>query len=162
MSFLGQRLPQLPRPLVAPLALIPGVIHSTILTATLNRAFRELLDAGDLDFLEDQVLSVRVLDARIEYRMRLSARYFVPCSKASVPSLTIAGTVYDLLSLVTRREDSDTLFFNRRLILEGDTALGLQLKNMLDGLEVPATLQPVIQGFDKFLGFYERIARPYA
>src|SRR5690606_29498022 len=119
-------------------------------------------DAGDLDFLEDQVLSVRVLDARIEYRMRLSARYFVPCSKASVPSLTIAGTVYDLLSLVTRREDSDTLFFNRRLILEGDTALGLQLKNMLDGLEVPATLQPVIQGFDKFLGFYERIARPYA
>lgn len=162
MSTLGQRLPLLPRPLAAPLALIPGVVHSTLLTATLNRAFRDLIDTGELDFLADRVLCIRVQDARIEYRLRLSARHFVPCSSASAPDLVIAGTVYDLTMLATRREDSDTLFFNRRLILEGDTALGLQLKNLLDGMEIPTTLQPLLQGLNKFLDFYERFARPRA
>ena len=33
-----------------------------------------------------------------------------------------------------RREDPDTLFFTRRLVLEGDTALGLEIKNALDAL----------------------------
>jgi len=33
-----------------------------------------------------------------------------------------------------RREDPDTLFFTRRLVLEGDTALGLEIKNTLDAL----------------------------
>ena len=38
--------------------------------------------------------------------------------------------------LATRSEDSDTLFFQRRLSLEGSTELGLQLKNLLDGIEM--------------------------
>lgn len=153
------RLPTLPRPLAAPLALIPGIVHSTLLTTALNRAFRGLIDTGEMDFLVDRVLCIRVQDARIEYRLRLSARHFVPCGGDAAPDLVIAGTVYDLLTLVTRREDSDTLFFNRRLILEGDTALGLQLKNLLDGMELPATVQPAIRGLERFLAFYERVGR---
>ena len=35
----------------------------------------------------------------------------------------------------TRREDPDTLFFNRRLCIEGDTATGVHVKNLLDALE---------------------------
>jgi hypothetical protein len=37
--------------------------------------------------------------------------------------------------LATRREDPDTLFFNRRLCIEGDTETGLHVKNLLDALE---------------------------
>jgi hypothetical protein len=37
----------------------------------------------------------------------------------------------------TRKEDPDSLFFNRRLSLEGDTELGLVVKNTLDALELP-------------------------
>ena len=29
---------------------------------------------------------------------------------------------------------ADTLFFSRRLVMEGDTALGLELRNALDAL----------------------------
>ncbi len=36
-----------------------------------------------------------------------------------------------------RKEDSDTLFFNRRLVVEGDTELGLVAKNTLDAIENP-------------------------
>ena len=39
--------------------------------------------------------------------------------------------------LATRKEDPDTLFFNRRLLVEGDTELGLVAKNTLDSIELP-------------------------
>jgi predicted lipid carrier protein YhbT len=51
--------------------------------------------------------------------------------------LTIRATAYDFLMLATRREDPDTLFFSRRLAIEGDTELGLFTKNALDALDLP-------------------------
>ncbi|MEW8013567.1 MAG: SCP2 sterol-binding domain-containing protein [Candidatus Sedimenticola endophacoides] len=53
------------------------------------------------------------------------------------------GTLYDFLLLATRREDADTLFFNRRLRLGGDTELGLYVKNFLDALELDGRLGPL-------------------
>ena len=32
--------------------------------------------------------------------------------------------------------DSDTLFFHRRLKMEGNTNLGLEVKNLLDGMDM--------------------------
>jgi predicted lipid carrier protein YhbT len=39
--------------------------------------------------------------------------------------------------LARRQEDPDTLFFSRRLSMEGDTELGLLVKNTLDAIEAP-------------------------
>ena len=39
--------------------------------------------------------------------------------------------------MVERQEDPDTLFFSRRLSMEGDTELGLLVKNTLDAIELP-------------------------
>jgi predicted lipid carrier protein YhbT len=36
--------------------------------------------------------------------------------------------------------DADTLFFDRRLSIEGDTELGLLLKNTLDALDLKSVL----------------------
>jgi O2-independent ubiquinone biosynthesis accessory factor UbiT len=151
--------PQLPWPLAAPLSLVPGIVHSTALTAVLNRVFGALAAAGELDFLRDRVLCIQVRDARTEYRLSLTARGFVPCRAGREPDLVIGGTLYDFVTLATRHEDSDTLFFNRRLVLEGDTALGLQLKNLLDGMEVPASVAPALQALGKLVALYERNAR---
>ena len=41
------------------------------------------------------------------------------------------------MRLAQRQEDPDTLFFSRRLAMEGDTELGLVVKNALDALELP-------------------------
>ena len=40
----------------------------------------------------------------------------------------------DLLLLASRLEDADTLFFQRRLEVTGDTELGLTARNLLDRL----------------------------
>ena len=50
------------------------------------------------------------------------------------PDVTIRASLADYAALALRREDPDTLFFTRRLVIEGDTALGLELKNALDAL----------------------------
>lgn len=50
------------------------------------------------------------------------------------PDVTMRASVGDYFALALRREDPDTLFFTRRLVLEGDTALGLEIKNALDAL----------------------------
>src|SRR3546814_14074823 len=46
----------------------------------------------------------------------------------------VRGTATDLLLLAARLEDADTLFFQRRLVLTGDTELGLTVRNLLDRL----------------------------
>ena len=50
-------------------------------------------------------------------------------------------TLMDLIRLALRLEDPDTLFFNRRLLIEGNTDIGLRVKNMLDGVEFESLLE---------------------
>lgn len=58
--------------------------------------------------------------------------------------LTIRSSVSGFLALALRREDPDTLFFTRRLVMTGDTELGLVVKNVLDAIDWPRlpTLRP--------------------
>jgi predicted lipid carrier protein YhbT len=53
------------------------------------------------------------------------------------PDLQFTARLSAFLQMVSRQEDPDTLFFNRSLSIEGDTELGLRVKNMLDALEWP-------------------------
>ena len=48
----------------------------------------------------------------------------------------LRGNLYDFMLLVSREEDADAMFFKRRLKMEGDTELGLYIKNFLDGLDL--------------------------
>ncbi|HHW78641.1 MAG TPA: sterol-binding protein [Xanthomonadaceae bacterium] len=154
--------PTLPAPLALPLKLIPGPVHSTVLTTALNALLAaRIQESGEFEFLRDRVLAIRVRDAQVEYRFRYAGPAgFVPCQAAQQPDLTISGTIYDFLALATRREDSDTLFFNRRVVMEGDTALGLELKNLLDGMDPEALggpLPPLLRAASGLLGAYERL-----
>ncbi|MEW8562257.1 MAG: SCP2 sterol-binding domain-containing protein, partial [Candidatus Thiodiazotropha sp.] len=73
--------------------------------------------------------------------------------------LSITGTVYDYLLLISGKEDPDTLFFQRHLVMDGDTGLGVHLKNMLaavelDQLPLPMDVRPYI---DRLLRVYENL-----
>ena len=155
--------PTLPALLALPFTLIPGPVHSIILTTALNVLFAgRIQQGGEFEFLRDRVLAVKVRDAKVEYYFRLAGPAgFVPCQAAQQPDLTISGTIYDFLALATRREDSDTLFFNRRVVMEGDTALGLELKNFLDAME-PETLggplPPLLRAASGLMAAYERLS----
>lgn len=56
-------------------------------------------------------------------------------------AVTIQADAQAFLDLMAGREDPDTLFFERRLVMQGDTAFALLLKNTLDAVG-PVTWQP--------------------
>jgi predicted lipid carrier protein YhbT len=70
-------------------------------------------------------------------RFAYGERGFRPVFDAAPADLTISARARDFLALLAREEDPDTLFFNRRLLMEGDTDLGLLVKNTLDGIDLP-------------------------
>ena len=120
---IGQRLPQLPPTL--------------LLTTTLNLALGRLLPREPLEPLIGKRLSIRVRDAGLSLRFTYGKRGFFPSFDPRKPDLTITARSRDFLALMAREEDADTLFFSRRLQMEGETELGLLVKNTLDAIELP-------------------------
>ena len=77
-------------------------------------------------------LAIEVTDLRLRWVLELQqGRLRVTDAEAEA---SVRGSVTDLLLLAGRLEDADTLFFQRRLVLTGDTELGLTARNMLERL----------------------------
>jgi len=151
------RHPRLPAPLAFPLGLVPERVHSTLLAGILNRVFAPELADGELEFLEGRTLLIEVTDARLRFRLAATDGRLVP-GGSGPEDLAIRGSAYDFLLLATRREDPDTLFFNRRLQLGGDTELGLHVKNFLDALELEGRVGPLLKMLEGTTWAAERLA----
>lgn len=147
-----------PRLLSMPLAIIPDRVHNTAIVTVLNRVFASALRDGELDYLQDRTVRIHVQDIPLTLSMTLQQSRLVASQVSSIPDLSITGTLHAYLLLAARREDTDTLFFQRRLRMEGDTELGLEVKNFLDGLDVDSLWLPrhVSKLAQKALPLYER------
>lgn len=131
----------LPRPVAALFSRLPQWPHSAALAAALNIAVRSgVLPADELGPLEQCLLRVRVLDAGVVATVAWDGRRFAPRGNGDEAALAFSAPASAYLQMLTRQEDPDTLFFHRRLLIEGDTELGLFAKNLLDRVEVPAWL----------------------
>jgi len=153
-----EALPHFPGFLSFPFRLLPSKLHSKFLAILLNRILLEQIKEGELDFLNDRHLCIKVKDAGVSYDISLSHGCFISV-KSSEVDLLIQSSVYDFLMLAARQEDPDTLVFQRRLILQGDTELGLELKNFLDGLDIESTgsLAIIESMLQKSLPAYRRL-----
>jgi len=151
--------PQLPRVLTLPLRLVPGRLHSALAVRLLEQIFAEQRSEGELDFIEGKSVSIRVLDAGISLCLAGGANGFESCPADQAMDLVIEGMAYDYMLLITGREDPDTLFFQRRLRMQGDTALGVNLKNFLASVDLDALplAHLVRPGLDRGLRVYERV-----
>lgn len=132
-------LPAFPEPLRALFARLPHYPASTAFAALLTLWLGEQLCTAALPELTGRKIRLRISDMGITLMFRAAPGGFVPC-RGDAADLTLAAKAEDFLSLALRREDPDTLFFSRRLIMEGDTELGLLVKNTLDALD-PAELR---------------------
>ena len=74
-------------------------------------------------------------------------RHFLQASitnKARTNDVTITTNLLSYAKLLTKRTDPDTLFFQRKLTLEGDTELGHFIKNTLDSCELELLFNRII------------------
>lgn len=125
----------LPAPLSRIVSHLPQHPPTFALTAALNLARERVLPMDDLAPLTDRHLRLQVLDAGLTLDFTLTAGRFRPRPPSGRPDLTLSATLRDYLALALREEDADTLFFSRKLLMEGDTELGLLVKNTLDAID---------------------------
>ncbi|NMG75391.1 ubiquinone anaerobic biosynthesis accessory factor UbiT [Aromatoleum diolicum] len=125
----------LPAALARIAARLPQRPPTLALTTALNLALGRILSREDLEPLTGRHLRMRVRDAGLTLDFTLGPRGFVALSGGGEPDLTLTANVRDYMALALREEDADTLFFGRRLLMEGATDLGLLVKNTLDAVD---------------------------
>ncbi len=149
-------LPDLCPILARPLRWLPQGAHDGGLSLMLNHLLAQALASGELDFLRGKLIRIEVVDLGIQYGLSLGAAGFVAGGAAGEPDVLFSGDAHTFLLLATQGEDADTLFFQRRLRIQGDTATGLQLKNFLDALGEPPLPAPASRALERFADLYGR------
>ncbi len=117
------------------LRLVPGGIHARILEFILKRIF----NAGAIERLQP-MHGKRLLfctpGGELHLVMRIeNHKVHVEQSADQDADVTIRGDLAALAALCLGLEDTDSLFFSRRLLLTGDTSAGLLFKNVLANLD---------------------------
>jgi predicted lipid carrier protein YhbT len=119
------------RPLVTRL---PAHPPAAALAVALNRWLLPQLPADARVPLSGRCVEVGITDLGLRLRLVLDARGFRAAPPRSAPQLAIRAALPDYWRLLRGRDDADRLFFERALVLEGDTEMGLVLKNTLDAI----------------------------
>lgn len=124
-----------PSLLSVPVKLAPFALKRQVLEQVLSWQFRQALAEGELEFLEGRWLSIHVRDiGLLWYTSVVDGRLVV--SQQADADVSFSADASDLLMTAARKQDPDTLFFQRRLVIEGDTELGLYVKNLMDAIEL--------------------------
>jgi len=124
VARIGEKLPQWP--------------HAVALTTALNAAAKlGVLPEDSLMQMEGKTFVVQVYDTGGQAAFTYRGGFFRPLfAVPEAPDLAFRANLSAFLQVATRQEDPDTLFFNRELSVEGDTELGLIVKNMLDAIDL--------------------------
>lgn len=128
---------ELPRLVRAVASRLPAFPPAIACAFALSLIAPRVVGCDALATLDGKTFRILVRDAGVSIAFRVRGARFEPMRVESVVDVTFTACAADLLSLATRRADPDTLFFDRRLLIEGDTETGLRLKNILDAVEIP-------------------------
>lgn len=145
--------PEIARPLFKA---IPLTWQSYVLLPLLENIFAQAIDEGDFDFLHNKWLAIEINDLALSWWLSFDGAKLIMANeaianelmaKSKIADVTFAANGDDLLLIAGRKQDPDTLFFQRRLTISGDTELGLEVKNLIDGLDLdqlPKSINTVV------------------
>jgi predicted lipid carrier protein YhbT len=128
-------LPTFPKPLARVVSALPSWPASRVFVAAGNLLAWPSLRDLDWSGIYRRRFCVDVRDTGLRLYFSVQDNGF-RAEPGSIVDVTFSATAQDFARLALRLEDPDTLFFNRRLLIEGNTDLGLRVKNMLDGMEL--------------------------
>ncbi|WP_232803546.1 SCP2 sterol-binding domain-containing protein [Motilimonas sp. E26] len=142
-----------PQLLRVPAQTMPFPLQRVCLENALNRLLATSIEDEELTFLADKWLKVTVTDLDLSWCMTLKGQKIQVAAPQQVADVSFMGVLNDLILIAGRKEDADTLFFQRRLQIEGDTELGLEVKNLLDGFDMTLLPKPALHGIAKLAEF---------
>jgi predicted lipid carrier protein YhbT len=138
----------------SPVQLLPQTVQKKALLEALKLVFKEALEDGDFEFLEDKWLKVAIKDLNLAWYISYQDEKLVVAEKPVQEDVSFSGNLNDLVLIAGRKEDPDTLFFQRRLSIEGDTELGLEVKNLMDSVDLeqlPKAMQVALNQLADFV-----------
>lgn len=115
-------------------AKLPPQPPAIALAAALNRWLLPRLPGDTVRALSGRPVSVEVSDLGLRMKLQLGSGGFRVASGSQPAALRIVAAAPAYWRLLAGRDDADRLFFERLLTMEGDTEMGLVLKNALDAL----------------------------
>lgn len=125
-----------------PVKLAPFALKRQVLEQVLTWQFRQALEEGALEFLDGRWLCIDVRDISLKWFTSVENERLVVKEEAPA-DVSFSADASDLLMIAARKQDPDTLFFQRRLVIEGDTELGLYVKNLMDAIELESMPKPL-------------------
>lgn len=150
-----------PKLIRTPLSLVPFKLKAELLSRLLQLVLKQQADDDELTFLSGRWVAINVEDMGLAFEVSFNEKWLVrPRGDAEV---VFSGESKELILVAAAKEDPDTLFFQRRLSIEGDTELGLEVKNLLLSIEfesMPAPIRQSIETLAKTLQYLESEAQP--
>ncbi len=114
---------------------LPPVLRGHFIATLLGHALQRPLRSGELDFLDGKWLLLKVSDAGLAVGISVENGRLV-CRFDQQADVRMEADALTLAQMACKTVDPDTLFFRRKLSIRGDTDLGLQLKNLIDDIEL--------------------------
>jgi len=116
---------------------MPQKLNFLVVEKLLNSTFAEQINDGDFDFLENRQLQLEIIDASLFvglsfHKNRLTCQHFH--NHACTAEVTLSIDSLNAIHLIQQEIDPDTLFFQRKLRIQGDTELAHHMKNTIDTL----------------------------
>ena len=125
--------PEAPWPLEAADATV-NYKTEDVAARVLDRLLWPRLDASQRTLLRHRCIEIESVETAVRVRLVLGERGFEVARAGLAPVVVIRAQTAALLRLARGEDDADRLFFERRLVMEGDTEFALLLKNTLDAI----------------------------
>ena len=113
---------------------LPVQPPSFVLARVLDRVLLPRMPVDARAALGNRTVEIAISDLGLCVRLQLAAGGFRGAPWRSPTALRIAAPATSYLRLLRGDDDADRLFFERALVMEGDTEMGLVLKNTLDAI----------------------------
>ena len=142
----------LPAPLAFIARCLPETPPSFALATALNLVRPKLWPDEDFSWMRGKTVRLAISDLDRGVTVHFDGERF---GLADGPAdVTLGASLADYLVMARREEDPDTLFFQRRLTIEGDTEVGLALKNLLDATDFSPLIEMLPAPIAERLRFY--------
>ena len=122
--------------LKGPLKVMPLWMEATVLGVFIDKVLKDNPRlAGRLGELEGKTFLFEATDVKKSFYLKIEAkRVRVIPYMSKEPDVVMKGEFKTLCGLLIGKEDADTVFFSRKLQINGDTAAALHLKNILNSI----------------------------
>lgn len=132
-SRINAKLPQVPATLIR---FTSTPVMELFLNTGINHLLKKERQQNELDFLKGQVARVEITDLKFDFSFTLINQKLVVTVPGRPGDATLKSDQESMLKILHGEVDPDTLFFRRKLLITGDTELGLYIKNMIDTIDL--------------------------